>query len=272
MTTLRGAWQLIGDTWNAYKKYFNDFVQPLAILLIATLIFTAPAFFPELFSANPLAIGIPYFILGIAYIFVSIWVSVLLTRISKNAGTNTASNLDIENKESYKRSLRYLGMSILYGLLISLPIVLVGILYILGAFIAQSVAFMVATTIIAVLVVFFVLYLSILYGFIPYQVALGAKKLGIKETFTHSKDLVQGRWWKVLWRLFAPQVWFGMIMLIVSGGIVSIITVGNLASIPETGVVALLINIITSVLQILFTPLLMIPPVLLYLDLQKTKK
>ena len=95
------------------------------------------------------------------------------------------------------------------------------------------------------------------------------------DALKSSKELVTGRWFAVLWRLFATIIVFGIAMAIITGttgvilnGLISVI--GKDSSIYTVAMI--IINLVVSFVSLLFVPLTTGVVVLLFSELQKTPK
>lgn len=88
-----------------------------------------------------------------------------------------------------------------------------------------------------------------------------------------SKKLVQGRWWGVFWRLFAPGVVYAVIILSAQG-ILALASKWVLASFENGSTTQLVSNVILGLLltivTLLITPFSTAAPTILYSELKKT--
>lgn len=110
--------------------------------------------------------------------------------------------------------------------------------------------------------IFHLCYFSIIFSMSFYSALFDKKK--VRESLEFSKSLIQGRWWSVWWRFFAPE----MILMVVYFVLVFVVLFvqkmhGELAaSILNMGV-AFFINCFAAV------PLIYLPALVLYDDLKK---
>lgn len=100
---------------------------------------------------------------------------------------------------------------------------------------------------------------SVWYAFIFYSIILDNKK-GI-AAMKHSKFLVVGRWWGILWRLFLPSVFFGIIMIIINY-IIGFSLTFVLSAIAYTVTAGFL----TSIVNVLIAPLTALTGIILYIS------
>ena len=110
---------------------------------------------------------------------------------------------------------------------------------------------------------------SIWFAFVIYRIALEEDKA--IESLHHSKELVKGRWWAVLWRLVAPAVVFAIVMGIIQGIIGYPLDLLLKATVGTNLFILTLsfISLITTAIALLITPLTTTAPTILYLDLKK---
>ncbi len=100
------------------------------------------------------------------------------------------------------------------------------------------------------------------FSFSIYTVALDEKK-GI-EALKESKQLVQGRWWAILWRLAAPAIIFSVVSYIPQQLIQFIFT--SLGNGFQSSVVSYTGLFLASLIGVLFAPLTSAAQTILYLD------
>ena len=105
--------------------------------------------------------------------------------------------------------------------------------------------------------------LSVLFSFVFYAVILDNKKSA--DALKFSKNLVSGRWWAVLWRLFLPALLF----LVLSGLIKSLF--GFFMRITDLFLLDTIAAVAIYVVDIFFAPFVIAAQVILYFELKKLK-
>jgi len=234
--TLPKAMDLIKEAWQVYKKNFNTFLPPIVILALIGIVSLGVDLLD--YPNKPIVDIIILIIIAI----VSIWTSIVFIQISDK----TRIGKDVDHgqiyRDSYARAPKYLWIYILYSL-----IIFGGLILLVVPAIIFAVWYVFSTTI----------------------VSLENPKLKAGEIFRQSKELSRGRFGATLWRLIAPQVFFGVIVIIATFGIAGIVTAGqmDLTSLAENAYVNLLLSLIAA----LFTPLMTLPAVSLFRELQKTQ-
>lgn len=97
-----------------------------------------------------------------------------------------------------------------------------------------------------------------------YLVIIYEEKRGV-EALMESKKLVTGRWWPILWRIFAPSIFFGVIFLIIS------YTVSFIIDLIFSGLSFYIVNgILTSILSVIVSPLTALATIILYFKAKET--
>ncbi|MCF6276902.1 MAG: glycerophosphoryl diester phosphodiesterase membrane domain-containing protein [Candidatus Magasanikbacteria bacterium] len=245
------AKELIQKTIDIYKENFKLFFSYVIALFIPTGIITILSTFVKEFAASDSArdamIFNGYFVLLLASWFATFWITASFIRVFY-AKYNGKEVRDIKTELS---NVKHVLIPAILASILSTLIIIVG--YIL--FIIPGVIF------------------SIWYFFTLHEAVINEKK--VVEAIKSSKELVKGRWWAVLWRLFASILIFAILMLIIGGlvgGILGLLTSG----IDETSSVytfaLIMSSLITSFVSILFIPLTNGAPIILFTELQKTPK
>ncbi|PIT86693.1 MAG: hypothetical protein COU33_01725 [Candidatus Magasanikbacteria bacterium CG10_big_fil_rev_8_21_14_0_10_43_6] len=113
---------------------------------------------------------------------------------------------------------------------------------------------------------------SVWFAFVVYAIAIDG--YGATEAMRSSKALVAGKWMGVLWRLLAPGVVFGIVILAFEG-LFSLVA-GNIAegiSSEQTALyigTTIIFGLVSSIVSLLLTPLTTAAPIILYQELKKS--
>jgi hypothetical protein len=197
--------ELIEHAWEITKKNFW-FLVGLAVVMM--FISAVPSFFGQANQTEPLVLGI-----GIILWVVQIFFSIGITYISLKLGRGESAGwADIWVKKYL--FWRYIFGSIFYGLVVTIPIVLV----ILGSFslaINTNPTLPIATILAATALIIATIFLSIKFQFFTYSII--DKDMGILDAFKASWDLTRGNWWNLLLYniLISLIVLLGFILVIV---------------------------------------------------------
>ena len=247
---LISAKEIIVKSIDLYKEHYLLYLRYMLLLFVPTGIIAVAGSVLGSFAQAVLLYGIGITILIYAVVFVtgtlvSMWISLAFIKalsetINKQQQTNPLQQIH--------SSVKYIVPALIASVLTSLA-VLGGIILL----IIPGIIF------------------AIWFAFAMYNIALDdAEAL---ESLHNSKELVQGRWWEVFWRLFAPGVVFG-VLAIVAQWIINW-PFGQLLETFQEGDVsfALLLTLATLVsvaVGLLITPLSSLAPTILYLELKKT--
>lgn len=106
---------------------------------------------------------------------------------------------------------------------------------------------------------------SIRYVFAPIHSVLAEPKPYIEQSFRISKEITIGRWWDVAARLALPQVFFNLILIIITYGFAAIIGGGQYDMEQLSG--NFYFNLLIVIMNGLFMPLMTMPVVILYREL-----
>ena len=243
------AKEIIVQSIAVYKKNMRLFFHYLLLLLLpisaailAGVLFTL--FFSE--SNQTILTTILSAAILIAIYFFSLWITLAFIRaIAFRIQEQPVPHISQELRDTWPLVIPTLVVSILSGLAIfggSLLLIVPGIIF------------------------------SVWFAFSVYPVLLENKRP--IEAMKQSKQLVTGRWAAVLWRLIAPAILFGIIIIIVEG--IFKFFAGFIANElnPNSGlflVIASLFGLLNAAITLLFTPLTTTAPTLLYLDLKKSR-
>ncbi len=235
--------ELYKNNWQLFLKYMLWLFIPTGLIAITTVILGS-------FTAALIIYGFGVIIVIYVLIFLmatifSLWISLAFIR----AMVARCHNKPVKNtKEELKTTIHLI-----------LPAVLVSFLtflIILGGL---------------VLVIIPGIIFIVWFAFTFYAVAIDENKT--LQALHTSKELVTGRWWATLWRLLAPAIIFGIIILLVQW-LINIpleAVINNLTQGSLTYAIAIsLITLLSTAISLLFTPLTSAAPTILYLELKKT--
>lgn len=235
---LKSAIDLIGQGLNNYRYNWRKFLPYLILLIIpGVAVFLAGYIGIEIelhLRANRLINDIIIFLIYVASLIFSFWVTVSLTRTT----ALTTKNEQIPSwKEILLNDSRLIMPIILNSILVTLLIAVGSILFIIPG------------------IIFFVWYNFSTYTMIlDNQTWTGALKA--------SKNLVIGRWWSIAWKIFAIVVFYAIVSMVLQ----FIINSGvGLIKTSET-TMEVIQNSISSLINILITPALVSSLIGLYLD------
>lgn len=244
------AAEIISQSAELYQKNYQSILRYLILLFIPAGIFAAAGVIIGSFAGVMAAFGfgvplLVYLIMAIITSLASLWLSLSLIRhLSALHQGQTAPNL----KENLQTGLHLVWPALLVSILTSL-IILGGIVLL----IVPGIIF------------------AIWFAFSFYAVVIDGKKTA--AALSESKNLARGRWWGVLWRLLAPSVVFGVILILIQWlvGIPIEIILKNFQK--GTILYAILLTVFTLlsvIISLLFTPLSSLATIILYQELKKT--
>lgn len=200
----------IQKTWKPTLKYTVWFF--LAPIIFSVVVFLA-LLAGGLSGTEPN--GAIFALIGIGYIALIVglvWATVALMRylIEHVQGHNMAK---WKPKES---ALMYLPRLLWVGVLAGLPVIAAWVVAYLPLFLVQdsnAAGILMAVLFIAALV--FTVWIGVVFSQ-AYLIVLTDEARGI-EALKRSYDMVLGRWWKTLWRLFVPNLVFQLIVGMIMG-------------------------------------------------------
>ncbi len=243
--------EIIKKTANLYKENFNVFLQYILLLLIpnGTIAvlqpFVAKIALSDTATNSMLFNG--YMVLVVISWFLTFWISAGLIRVLYAKYTGK----EVKDIKTELLNVKHLLLPAILASILTAIIVALGMVL----FIIPGVIF------------------SVWYIFSTQEVIINEKK--VMDALKSSKELVTGRWFAVLWRLFATIIVFSIAMAIVTGttgvilsGLISVI--GKNSSIYTVAMI--IINLVVSFVSLLFVPLTTGVIVLLFSELQKTPK
>jgi len=241
---LISATDIIKQSFELYRNNWKIFIQYALLLLIpGTLIGASGASLGYFILATDFIISfLAWGILIVLFSILSFWFSLALIRvINKRYQNLPTKNLKEELLDSKNLILPAILASILSGLAVMGGIVL---------FIIPGIIF------------------AVWFMFSMYEVALDNKKT--IEALQHSKDLVSGRWFAVAWRIIAPAVLFGIIIIIIQWILVIPLNLlGNQMSGTAAMIWGGIYAILTTLISTIAAPLTTTAPTILYHNLKE---
>ncbi len=238
---LLNAEEIISKSWRNYIANWHDWAIYSLILFIPGFILTLSGSFGGFLNTylpeTSLPTNIVIVVLAVISAIMWFWSYLALTHA-------IGQYLKIEQtdhwKEHYTASLRVfwpaLYTSIFKGIIVALGTLL---------FLIPGIIF------------------SIWYSFVLFGVVLNGEHGW--SALKSSKNLTQGRWWGVVWRLLVPTFVFGIGIAIAN--LISLLLLGMLPLSSESN--ALLSNILSSLFSAIFTPLTTIAMLNLYFSLKE---
>jgi len=227
---------LIKTTWELYRRNFALYVGYSAWILLPT----AALFLLDATIGENAGFGLAI-ALNVILIIVAAWVAIVMTQLT--AGIVTGQKIKLEKIS--ESSLQRLSPVVWVALIVSL-VELAGFVVL----IIPGIVF------------------SIWYGFAQIDTALGFHR-GI-ASLAASRELVRGRFWSVLGRLWGGMLSFGVIYIILSYAVVAMIelvTSGTVTLFSDSP--SLAAQMFSSIFDSIAMPIFVIYPTLLYLDLKK---
>lgn len=231
------AGDIISKSWQIYSNNFNKLIPYMAFLFIPNFILGLIGYISLYLDryatsgAFVLVNNIIMLAVFVASLIFTLWAAMAL---AKNLGAIANKQPTLAYKESFS-STSHLIWPIIYTTL------LVGLIVAGGTvlFIVPGIIF------------------AIWYSFTYYTV-LFEEKRGV-AALVASKTLVTGRWWHVLWRLFAPAVFYGFILLILSSSLT------YAAGLLFTDFTYIAVNgLVNSLLSVIISPLTALTTLILY--------
>ena len=291
MPHLLSVGHIIDHAWEHYKKYFLSLMSIAAWLLLPTLIgIIALALYPSattILSERDLTvvemIGSGLWIVNSFIItpIIGIWIFICLTRLIHGQLEQKHLPLQTISKAGWKLFLP----SIWVGILVTL-IALASFLFMAPGFLLNALAStkdlsvlgnisMILILIGIALSVFFIVRWMVHYALAEYALIIDEKRGTL--ALTHSRILVEGRFFAVLGRLIVPNMVFLLIALIAQSVLLYLIEglVGFLAGLNidiQVRLIGILSTLVLSLVTILLNPLLFTANLILYHNLSETKK
>lgn len=234
---LISAGDIIRNSWQIFAQNFKKLIIYMVLLFVPNMVLGLAAVV-SLYLDNYARSGafvmmnnIIIIAIIVASIVFTIWVAMALT---KNLGAIIVKKSAIGAKESFTTTSGLIWPVIYTSILVML-IVLGGTIML----IIPGIIF------------------SIWYTFTYYAIIFEEKK-GV-AALKASKELVTGRWWAIFWRLFAPGLFYALILIIITYAI----TYG--LAYMLSGMTYVLVNgILTSIVSSIISPLTALVTIVLY--------
>ena len=276
---LISASNIIKKTINLYRENFKVIFPYLLMLFATTGVMTTLQSVTGNLGIVTLFYGyglftLLYFALVIASFVLTIWFSIGLVKKKKKIYNNEKP---ADTKTELHGGTHLIIPAFLVSLLI-IVIIVVGLApgLITSLFIKKMITISVVSISLNSIITlafwfFYSFFVMVLLSFSYYAIVIDEHKV-IQSMKTSSK-LVIHRWWRTLWRLFAPAFVFAVLLAIVQGiiNIPTDIIFGHLQTGTPLHIFLLaLFSLISALVGVFFTPLTTIPTVILYEELKKT--
>jgi hypothetical protein len=186
----------------------------------------------ELFPYDPVAKEVSLILISFVEFFLSLWIGIVLIRITSILVIKKSPNADKIAKESGRIVFPLLFVALIQMLIIGggfLLLIIPGILFLVW------------------------------YSFAQFAVILEGKR-GL-DALTWSKQIVEGHFWRVLWKLFGGPLILALIYSVLIGVIISLISMAidyDLTAFTATSDVPLWMTVIDATAQVFLLPLYLI--------------
>jgi hypothetical protein len=242
--------EIIVKGWKIYSKNFRLFLKPILIILAGSLVLTIfQIFFIAQGADLPSGLLIiPFILLLLIFAFIYLWIMIYVIKLADSLYKNQPIDLKQLWPQSYRKIPSFFWVEFIMGLIVGLGYILL---------IIPGIIF------------------TVWYSFASYiNVLEGNDNKGF-DALQSSKGLVQGRWFKTMWRLILPYLAIylpvAIIGMIIMGGIALILGSANYSE----DVAMMILNPVSMLLDIIYLflmPLFIIFPVILYNSLKATKQ
>ncbi len=271
--------QIIDRAWDHYRKHFVELISVSAWLLILAILYIISfAFYPSSIdvyygTAFSVTENLAIYLAMLSSFFIGpiigLWIFIALIRLINQEAMGKRTNLKNLLKTSWKYFLPLVFVNFLFTILIISPALLI-IPGIILSFIGSTTSAGILGTIGAALLLIgifagtiAVIWWSVRYFFIGYAVILDNKRG--KAAFTQSRQLVQGRFWPILWRLVVPKIVFLLAFALIQFIILLVLTMSvKLVAGLNLELADRLLSIVNSVTFIVVT--VIINPIILIAD------
>lgn len=231
--------ELIKQSWNLQWKNFSMFVNAFIALIIANILPVIGMY--AYLNDFPLPLIVAVFVVAL---LASLYLSVLFYKICDQI----VHHHEIKWNELYKNAYTKVGIFFFVSFVTGLII--------LGGLILLLIPGIIFAT---------------WYAFAPIIAVTSKEKITLKAALAESKALSQGRWWQTTLRLIIPQLAFGIFAMFIATVISALATsiAGYNSEVINT--TSLAVDILSTSLMSLLTPLTIFPLVLLLKSLKETK-
>ncbi len=234
----KGVGQYMSEAWQVYRENFSLLIGYVAWMLIPFAVMVLM----DIFYSDPYAgpyIGVNL-IATIASIVLSLWVSIVLMRLTKDL---------LERRKPETNKISQTSWALIW------PVFWIGVvvgLIQIGGFILLIIPGII---------------FAVWFALTQYAVVLDAKRGWAAATFSH--DLVRGRFWSALWRLLVGPALIGIVIYIIVGAIVAII--GLLTGSFDAEGPVIWVEIISTIAAYATIPFFVAYATNAYLDFRATK-
>lgn len=241
------ASDIISKSVSIYRENFALLFKYVLLLFAPVALFVPLSYLSEKVpeqNAAFTAVSILGFAAAIAFFFFELWFSAALIRVI--AGISEG-RMPGGMKEELSQAKRLLLPLIRASILSALAII--------GGFILLIIPGII---------------FSVWYCFSSYAVLLdGERKAG--AALSHSRALVTGRWWAVVWRLIAPAFVFAFITMLIQGVLGFVFVLGEAAPEGIQTVLGVILQLAIMCVSFLLAPLSTAAITILYLELKKSR-
>ena len=208
----------------------------------------------------------------LALMVLSIWFSIALTRvINKLHIGQPVGTIRTEVQDAKQVLLNGIGVSLLAAFYAGWPLIVA----LVGWFILRGIVLVAAINerVFTFLSIFFALLgvygavhmiiYALRLAFSYYEVILNG--VGVKESIKTSTQMVQGRWWSIFWRFFAPVLLLWLVL-----GLLQLL-LGTLGGLIDNAIVSGFLAFVLLIVQYLLSPIIMIVGIILYTAVRQPK-
>ncbi len=269
------SWKLYWQHWRALKPYmWSMFVPTFLLAMVGVLGLFSDGFLPVSRVATTILVFLAFLLV---LVFTTLILLTLLVALKQLAESGTVPRWRDAWSLMTSRLLSVIWASILSRLAVCLAALAMvpSLIFLgLGQALSQSSAIKViilAGTLLGILGLIITLCLtaqfSLWYRFTTFRVLFEGEKGW--AAVQSSKRLVKGRWWGILWRVWAPSfvfgVFVGLILLLISLPFISLPYGSANITLTRVGL-EVLHNILGTIPGSIFAPLVSLPITLLYLQ------
>lgn len=231
--------EILDKGWNSYTSKFREFVPYMGLLFVPFLIFGSLGFLMAPLMETGMSPGMTLLVVIAVGLVVGIffmWCIMALMRATREA----IQGQSLSPWKQHLGNVKHLIWPMIYTSILAALIILGGTLL----FIIPGIIF------------------GVWYGFVSYAVTLDEKK-GM-EALRFSKQLVSGRWWAILFRVFVPaflvSLAAGILQVLLSFAVMALADL----IVSDSSVSLLVAQLVSVILNVLLYPLTTLFTVYLY--------
>jgi hypothetical protein len=251
---------LISNTWLLYSKNFVTYLKLSFFIFLVTIPAAAISSLSYAFFASKIANLSLSILINLLVFFLTILVTIVLVRVADKQlkSLSSGESISLSLSREFENSLKLWPMVLVVSIIVGL-IQLIGLFFLIVPGIIFSVWFAFA----------------LCYVILEFP-SSGSVSAAIKESLKQSRELVRGRFWGVLLRIFVPTILWSLF-----GWAISMIFVNSLNIIQKYFLVGAaesatrLLDILkilgSTYINALFIPLFVITTVILFRSLESTK-